>query len=205
MGQSHVVAMEQSHVEAREQSHVVAMGQSHVEAMGQSHVVAMGQSHVVAMGQSHVVGNSPQVSILAKSAYAVLSGGYILGNKPITAKEWLCACNIKIKRGKVILFKSLKADWSTQSGISYKVGEETIAPDWDASSPDECGKGLHFCPTVAQARTFKDEKVYVACEVALKDIGTLPAFAMYPDKIRAKACKTLYQVDDKGERINEEE
>jgi len=221
---SYVEAWESSHVEAWGDSHVVARGSSYVEAWGSSHVEAWGSSHVVARGNSRVVaressyveawesshveawersyveGHSPYTTILAKSAAALLSGGYILGNKILTSKEWLCACSIPIKKGKVVLFKSLNKDWTTLHGVSYKVGEVTIAPDWDASFGSECGRGLHFSPTVAQAKIFREDGIFVACEVAIKDMASLPAFAQYPDKIRARACKVLYQVNDESKK-----
>ncbi len=172
-------------------------------ARGQSYVVAREQSHVVAREQSSVVATSPHVSILAKSKDALLSGGYILGNKPLTALEWLNACSVTKKRGKVILYKSLNEDWTTRDGVSYKIGQTTIASDWDASYEGECGRGLHFSPTVSQAKSFRDEGLFIACEVAVKDMAGLPAFAQYPDKIRARACKVLYQVDTNGKKIEE--
>ena len=200
-GSSHVVARGSSHVVAWGSSHVEAFGSSHVEANGSSHVEAFGSSHVEANGSSHVEAHSPYVSIIAKSPIALLSGGYIVGNKPLTPREWLSACSVPIKRGKVTLFKSLKEDWTTQNGVSFKVGEITAAPDWDATFTEECGKGLHFSPTVAQAKSFRDNGTFIACEVAVKDIAGLPAFAAYPDKIRARACKVLYQVNREGEKI----
>lgn len=173
-------------------------------AREQSHVEAWGQSHVVAWEQSHVVAISPHVSILAKSKDAMLTGGYILGDKVLTAKEWLSACSVKIKNGKVILYKRIGEDWVSQKDVSYKVGEITAAPDWDATSKEECGRGLHFCPTVAQTIRFRDNGIFIACEVDVKDIASLPAFAEYPDKIRARACKVLYQVDEEGNKIEKE-
>ena len=198
---SHVVARGQSHVEAGEQSHVVAGEQSHVVARGQSHVEARGQSHVEAGEQSHVVAISPYVSILAESKDTLLTGGYILGNKVLTAKEWLSACNVTIKSGKVILYKRIDEDWTSQKGVSYTIGGITTAPDWDVTSKDECGKGLHFCPTPAQTNIFRENGIYIACEVFVKDIASLPAFAECPDKIRARACKVLYQVDENGNKL----
>ena len=166
-----------------------------------SHVVARENSHVEARGYSHVVATSPHVSILAKSRSSLIIGGYILGNKPLTPSEWLCACNVLIERGKAILFKSLKTDWTTQNEVSFKVGKITTASDWDDTFTDECGKGLHFSPTVAQAKQFRNEGVFIACEVAVKDMASLPAYAQYPDKIRARSCKVLYQVNEKGEKL----
>ena len=173
----------------------------HWKAQGQAQIEAYDQAQIEAYGQAKVVATSPYVSILAKSSQAQLFGGCILGNKSLTPVEWLSACNINIRRGKVKLFKSLEKDWTTQKGVSFKVGEVTIAPDWEANSQDECGKGLHFSPTVAQTKLFRDKGIFIACEVAVKDMADLPAFAEYPDKIRARACIVLYQVDEKGQKV----
>ena len=169
------------------------------QAWGQAHVVAREQAHVVAWGQAHVEATSPHVSILAKSSTALLSGGYVLGDKTLSAKEWLSACSVKVNRGKVILYKSLSPQWTTQNDTHWEIGQRVIAPDWDINYDGECGRGLHFSPTVAQAKLFRDEKVYIACEVAVKDMASLPAYAQYPDKIRARECKVLYQVNENGE------
>ncbi len=218
MGQSYVVAREQSHVVAREQSHVEAMGQSHVEAMGQSHVVAMeqshveareqshvvarGQSHVVAWEQSHVQCRSPYACVILKSITAKCIGRHI-GDKPITPKEYLVACGVEIKNQFVTLYKSVRTDQISfhEPGLKYDIGKETIALDWDAESKDECGKGLHLSPTVGQARSFNDAGTYLACRVKLQDMASLPAYAKYPDKIRARACTPLYRVDEDGIKL----
>ena len=43
---------------------------------------------------------------------------------------------------------------------------------------------------------------YVACEVAVADI-VVHARPDYPDKIKARRCKALYEVDREGNRIEE--
>jgi len=43
---------------------------------------------------------------------------------------------------------------------------------------------------------------YVACEVAVADI-VVHARPDYPDKIKARRCKVLYEVDREGNRIEE--
>ncbi len=60
---------------------------------------------------------------------------------------------------------------------------------------------LRVRSTVAQAKAFRDEEVYIACRVKVPDMADLPAFAQYPDKIRAKGGYALYQVDADGNRI----
>ncbi len=207
-GSSHVVAWDGSHVEAWGSSHVVAWGSSHVVARGSSHVEARDSSHVeawdgshvVARGSSHVVASGPYTTTIIKSKDAKVQGGTLIGNSIISAKQWLEKCGVPIKREYAILFKSVKKDFTTQNGISFKPHTKHEAPDWDANFTEECGRGIHYCPTVAQARTFRDEGVYVACRVKVSDMADLPVFAQYPDKIRAKGGYTLYEVDEDGKR-----
>ncbi len=208
-GSSHVVAWENSHVVARENSHVVARGSSHVvawenshvEARENSHVVAWGSSHVVARENSHVVATSPYVTTTIKSKDSQVYGGIQVGMRIIPTREWLEKCGVPIKRGFATLFKSVNKDFTTKNGVSFKPQTRHEAPDWDNSFIEECGKGIHYCPTVAQARAFRDEGVYVACRVKVSDMANLPAFAEYPDKIRAKGGYTLYQVDKNGKEL----
>ena len=165
-----------------------------------SHVVARGSSHVVAWGSSHVVANSPYTTITVKSQVSKIQGGIIIGNNVIPAQQWLEKCGVAINRGYAILFKSVNKDFTTRNGVSFKLRTRHEAPDWDATYTGECGKGIHYSPTVAQAKTFRDEGVYVACKVKVSDMADLPAFAEYPDKIRAKGGKALYEVDENGKR-----
>ena len=192
------VAWGSSHVVARGSSHVVAWGSSHVVAWESSHVVAWGSSHVEARGSSHVEATCPYVGVTVKSKYAKIKGGTQYGMTVIPATQWLEKCGVEIKRGYVILYKSVTKDFTTKNNISFKPKTKHEAPDWDAKFTDECGSGIHYCPTVAQCRQFRDDGVYVACRVKVSDIADLPAFADYPDKIRAKGGYTLYEVDENG-------
>ncbi len=212
MDSSHVVARDSSHVEARGSSHVEARGSSHVEAMGSSHVVAWDSSHVeardsshvVAWGSSHVEGQSPYATTTIKSEYSKVSGGTIIGNQIIPAKQWLEKCGVKVStRGYCVLYKSVKKDYTTRNGVTFKPNTYHKADDWDAASTDECGKGIHYSPTIAQARQFRDEVDghYIACRVKVSDMADLPAFAEYPDKIRAKGGYALFEVDKDEKRI----
>jgi hypothetical protein len=187
-----VVAWGSSHVEARESSHV--------EARGSSHVVAWGSSHVEAGESSHVEATSPYVTTIIKSNNSKVQGGTIIGYDIIPAIQWLDKCGIKVNKGYAILYKSTHKDFTTQNGISFKPRTKHEAPDWDVNFTSECGKGIHYSPTVAQAKTFRDEGVYVTCRVKVSDMADLPAFAEYPDKIRAKGGYTLYEVDGNGKR-----
>jgi hypothetical protein len=140
---------------------------------------------------------------LVKSREVTASGGVMLGHKSLTARQWLTFCGVPITRGKVILYKSLNKDFTSRDKFQFAIGQRHDAPDWDAEFTGECGKGIHYCPTVAQARRFRDEGTFVACEVRVRDMAGLPAFAEYPDKIRAKGGTVIYQCDENGEQLKE--
>ena len=129
--------------------------------------------------------------------------GRSVGGKPITAEEYLQSCGIPVKNQLAVLYKSVNKDGTSfkTPTIKYVIGKKTVAPDWDADSKEECGKGLHLSPTIQQAIEFGDEGKYFACRVNIKDIASLPAFAQMPDKIRVRACTPLFEVDKEGNKI----
>ena len=118
-------------------------------------------------------------------------------------KDWLKAVGAKVSRGKGILYKRTGPDFQTQNGIRYLPGTEVEAPDWDGGN-HECGGGLHFCGDPAACDLFRggEGDRYVACEVAIADI-VVHARPDYPDKIKARRCRVLYEVDRDGKRIEE--
>ena len=204
-GNSHAVLRENSHAELRENSHAVLWGNSHAVLRENSHAELRENSHAVLRENSHAQCQSPYACGILKSIAAKCTCRQV-GDKPISAKEYLASCGIQIKNQYAILFKSVKANFSSfrTSEIEYIIGKETIAPDWDADAKVECGKGLHLSPSVKQAISFGDDKTYLACRVKIKDIASLPAFAEYPDKIRVRACTPLYQVDIDGNKMEVE-
>ncbi len=217
-GNSHAVLWENSHAVLRENSHAVLRGNSHAELWENSHAelwenshaelwenshaVLWGNSHAVLRGNSHAQCRSPYACGILKSIAAKCTGRQV-GNTPIPAKEYLASCGIQIKNQYAILFKSVKANFSSfrTSDVKYIIGKEIVAPDWDATFKGECGHGLHLSSSPKQAIGFGDDKTYLACRVKIKDIASLPAFAEYPDKIRVRACTPLYQVDIDGKKL----
>ena len=184
----------------RGNSHAVLWDNSHAVLRDNSHAVLRENSHAVLWGNSHAQCRSPYACGILQSVTAKCIGRHV-GDKPIAPKEWLTAVGIEIKNQFVILYKSVNKDLSSKNGVIYKLKEHCVAPDWDADYKEECGKGLHLCPTVKQAAAFRDEKTYLACRVNIKDIAPLPAFAQYPDKIRVRACVPLYQCDIDGNEV----
>jgi len=198
---SHAELWGNSHALLRDNSHALLRDNSHAELRENSHALLRDNSHAVLWGNSHAKGNSPYSTGIIKSPEAKMQGGNIHGNKVIPAREWLEKCGVEVKRGYAILFKSVKKDFTTQNNITFKPRTKHEAPDWDINFKEECGKGIHYCPTVAQCRLFRDEGVYMACRVKVSDMADLPAYANYPDKIRAKSGYTLYRVNENGEKL----
>ena len=197
---SHAELRGSSHAELRDSSHAKLWDSSHAELWDSSHAELRGSSHAELWDSSHAKSSSPYVTMIIKSSAAKAKGSTIIGNSIITAMEWLEKCGVIVARGHAILFKSVNKDFTTRNGISFKPHTKHEAPDWDDDFKEECGKGIHYSPTVAQARQFRDEGVFVACKVKVSDMADLPAFAQYPDKIRAKGGYTLYEVDEKGDK-----
>ena len=203
-GNSHAELWGNSHAVLRGNSHAELRDNSHAELWGNSHAVLWENSHAVLWGNSHAQCRSPYACGILKSVTAKCTGRHI-GDKPLTPKEYLTNCGVEIKNQFVVLYKSVRADYSSfrSDTVKYIIGKETVAPDWDKDVTIECGHGLHLSPTIQQACSFNDGGNYLACRVKLSDMASFPAFAQYPDKIRVRACVPLYRVDKEGNKLQE--
>ncbi len=187
-GSAHVEAWGSAHVEARDSAHVEARDSAHVVAWGSAHVEAWGSAHVVAWDFSTVVKRNKTVKI-NKGKKAIV----IIPNYPSKITEWANMKNIKIKNGKMSLWKAVQENGTDfHSGkISYL--KEAIAPDWDNKYEDACGKGLHLADSPSGARFFVSGKKFRLIQVSAntKDCICFPGNPRYPMKIRARACKFI--------------
>ena len=115
-------------------------------------------------------------------------------------REWLKLVGAQMDGRKAVLYKRTGPKFETRNCIEYQPGEIVEAPDWDRKL--ECGGGLHFCIDPAGCDAFRDgnDDRYVACLVDPKDI-VVHAQPQYPDKIKAKKCKVLYECDREGKEI----
>jgi len=183
---------------ARGTAHVVAWGSAHVEARDSAHVVAWGSAHVVAWGRATCSKCSPLVDARGNVLDLTIF--------PKTVKEWLSRFAINTEKDKVILYKGVDENYKTQTGTSmetsYKINSLVTCPDWSEDNI-ECGNGLHFCHHPMCCEQFQAVKHYLACSIKISDIRVYNGIPQYPDKIRAKACKVLYEVDRWGNKINQ--
>jgi hypothetical protein len=120
---------------------------------------------------------------------------------PQTAAEWLGFYGIDIEDGVATLYKAVGEGYESRQGITYKPGEETVAPDWDGGER-ECGGGLHFSPHPQFALDFRPSaQHFLACPVKVEDIAVHPN-GTYPEKVKARAtCGPAVEVDVNGEAV----
>ncbi len=193
-GNSHAVLWENSHAVLRGNSHAVLWGNSHAVLRGNSHAVLRENSHAELWGNSHAVLRDFSV-VHKKSKTVKINKGkkttVIIPNYPSKIIDWAKMKNIKIKNGKILLWKVITKngmDFCTNK-ISYL--EEPMAPDWDSKYSEECGKGLHLADSPSGARHFVFGKEFRLIQVSanVKDCVCFPGNPQYPMKIRARACK----------------
>jgi hypothetical protein len=213
-GQSTVRAGDQSTVRARDQSTVEAWGQSTVEAWDQSTVEAWGQSTVRAWGQSTVrargqstVRAGDQSTVRAGKYVAIhrngdlpkVTGGVLIQIPKIKTVEEFCDYyGIEVKGGNVILFKAVNEKWVSTNRVAYEPGTSVTCDDW--STEPRCGGGLHFSPRAFLTRKYSDGPKLLACKVKVKDIVVITDMGL-PDKVKAKSCKVLHEVDIDGVKV----
>ncbi len=211
-GSSRVTAYGSSQVRAYGSSQVTACGSSRVTAYGSSQVTAYDSSQVRAYDSSQVTaydssqvracGNvfirllgalsikaSASVVIMAHVKEKVVEGGQVIWAATAETPEAWCALHgVEVKDGVAMLFKALNDDFTSPHGTSYAPGSIPTADDWDGGMR-ECGGGLHFSPSPAQAPSFhSDAKRFSACYVRLADMRSPQSDDDYPEKIKASGC-----------------
>ena len=206
---SSAVLWESSSAELRGSSRAVLRGSSSAVLWESSSAVLWESSSAVLRGSSRAVLRGSSSAELWGSSSAVLRGSRVgarmigpdvsvtgrtdRGYRIDTAEAWADYCGLDVVDGHVELYKAVDTDGSGGSGygpgVTYEVGVETVAPDWDPDWTGQCGRGLHLSPSAAQARCYHRQAVAVlACRVALEDIAVHEACL---DKVRVRACTPI--------------
>jgi hypothetical protein len=97
----------------------------------------------------------------------------------------------RLPDGRVIGYKAVDSHLISSWNVAYPIGATVTAPDWKPSAT--CGGGLHFWPVPAP---FAGSSRYLACA-----IDTAEMVIVHNDKIKARACEVLYEVDINGNRL----
>ena len=135
-------------------STVAAYDSSTVVAYGSSTVAAYDSSTVRAYGSSTVTARSGVAGHL-HSASAKLSGGVINDHTKeadMTPAQWCDYHGVTVTDGIAYVYKAVNDQWTTSHGTDYTPGSSPEAADWRDNQ--ECGHGLHFCPTPGQALAY---------------------------------------------------
>ena len=192
-------------VEAYDFATVEAYGSATVRAYGSATVRAHDFATVRAYGSATVrahdfatvrASNLVAVHRHTGAAYSnpQVYGGVVIEVPVVeTMEQFIDFYGLEAKRGKIVVFKLVSDDLVSGRGTAYPLGGKVEAPDW--STEAVCGQGLHFSPRPFMARKYADGTRYLACEVAVKDCVALG------DKIKARACKVLREVDADGEPL----
>jgi len=118
-----------------------------------------------------------------------------------TLAAWAGFHAVTAARGLLTVYKAVNDDFRSPHGADYTPGNAPEAPDWDGGK-DECGGGLHFSPSPIHALQFHAEaKRFVECRVAVKDCRKPKAGDDYPQKIKARRCKCIREVDIDGKPV----
>lgn len=147
------------------------------------------------------------VAVQWHSADSTVTGGVVIDMTHVDLADpdtWIDYYGARrVDGGRVIVWKTV--DSTLHAGTQhlptrYPVSGTVTATDWD--SDRRCGGGLHFSHTPEMAAhyfTGDGEPRYLACQVAIADMVTLG------DKIKAPACEVLYETDECGAPIHQEQ
>jgi hypothetical protein len=197
-GSSSVEARDSSRVEARGSSSVVAWDSSRVVAWGSSRVEARDSSSVVAWGSSRVEA-SKYVAVHLWSTRVKLDGGVLIDLTKLdlyNLGDFIDYHGVKTDGDELIVYKAVDENWQAGHGYrttDYLVGTTVEAPDWQATK--ECGNGLHFGSTPAVAAAYGGRTHLLECRIQKADTVALG------DKLKAKSCRVIREVDIHGEAI----
>jgi len=191
-GNSTAELWDNSRAELRGNSSAVLRGNSRAELWDNSTAVLWGNSRATTFSAFSV--------IILRSPSAKASGGIIVKayEQPTNPWEWCKATNVIIRAGYAYLYKRVSGDLTTRNGFKYTLRTKVIAPDFNKEN--ECGGGLHFCPTPPQCDQFRDDGPYIKCRVPLDEM-VIHSRPEYPDKIKARSCYVMYICDREGRKI----
>ena len=187
-------------VEAYGSATVRAYGSATVEAYGSATVEAYGSATVRAYGSATVEAGS-HTAVHLHSGRATITGGVLIDHTQIDEADtatWCAYHGAQVIDGHAVVYKAVRADLKSQRGTTYTPG--TTASCDDFTDVDECGGGLHFSPTAAQAHQYDwDATRYVELRVPLDAIRTITGGGTA--KAKAASVECVREVDIMGRPV----
>jgi hypothetical protein len=199
--ESTVMAHDESTVRAFSKSTVMAHDKSTVTAYDESTVRACGESTVMAYSESTVTAWS-HTAVHLHSGGARIDGGVLIDHTTLdesVPSVWAAYHGAQITGDTVTVYKAVRADLESAHGTLYEIGSEVSCDDW--LDTDECGNGLHFSPSPAQASDYDSQATrWLECTVALSDLRPLTD----GDTAKAKAPRAVVvrEVDIAGRALS---
>lgn len=202
VGSAKVRASGSATVEAWDAATVLASGWATVWASGSATVWATGSVTVWAWG-SAIVRAGSHVAVHLYSRSATVHGGVVIDHTAMDLTDpaqWCDYYGVAVVDGTAVVVKYVGPDLTSHHGTVYPVGETVTAPDYNGRP--ECGGGLHFAATPAQAVEQSMGAVeggrWLECE-----IDTARAVGV-DGKIKAASCRVLREVDAMGRPVETE-
>ena len=174
---------------------VRAFGSATVTASGSATVRAFDSATVTASGSATVTAGT-HVAVHLHSKRVTLEGGVVIDVTDLDLTDpgtWAAHKGADVTDGKAIVYKAV--DQNLVAGQQYRpttytIGETVEATDWKSTAV--CGNGLHFSPHPHLAEGYFNgtgQPRFLACEIDLTETVVLD------DKVKARACRVLYEVD----------
>jgi hypothetical protein len=157
------------------------------------------QPRMEAWESSHVTGRAGKFTLAGLlvhgHAVAKIPGAVLLRSEDdiTTLDDWIDYYGLEQARGWVTVFKLVNDDFRSGQGTLYEVGTEVGCPDW--SPKPQCGEGLHFSPHPTLANRYAEGTRYLLCKVKRTEVVLLG------DKLNAKRCKVVCEVDQDGQPV----
>jgi hypothetical protein len=200
-GSSTVTACDSSTVTACDSSTVTACGSSTVTACDSSTVRAYGSSTVTACDSSTVTASS-HTAVHLHSGRAHIEGGVLIDHTAIDQSApatWASYHGAKaVAEDTVAVYKAVRDDLRSAHGALYTIGAEVTCDDWQDTN--ECGNGLHFSPSPAQALSYDMQATrFLECTVKLTDLRPLTQSGTA--KCKVPRAQVVREVDIAGRPV----
>ena len=158
---------------------VRAFGSASVRASGSASVSAFDSASVSAFDSASVrafdsasVSASKFVAVHLFSGRVTLEGGVLIDLTALDLDDldqWLDYTGAQVEGEDLLLYKAVDTSLRSGKGFEYPVGAAVVCPDW--TDTNECGGGLHLCPTPHQAFSyFGSATRFLRCRVARADV-----------------------------------
>lgn len=152
----------------------------------------------VLVARQRAAAKAARLAAAAAEAAAAAAEAAARRGQPAVRYAWVKAHGLAAAHGEVIMFKAVRDDLQSHHRMLYEIGTTVTAPDYDPTPM--CGAGLHFSPTVDGARSYDGSATrFLACAVDRRSMIVID------DKVKARSCRVLYEVDAHGVPLDNRE